>query len=300
MSRFSKYKDIQYDLTALLTSFFPILKDRWYIACLYRLKMGYWMNFKDPKTYTEKIQWLKLYDRRKVYTQMVDKFEVKKYVAKIIGEQYVTKTYAVYDSTQQINWEELPQQFVLKTTNGGGGNNVYICKDKTTADRNNVSQMMEQSMKYDIYRYFGEWPYKNVKPRIIAEQLLEAKDGDIRDYKFYCFNGEPKLLLVASNRFTSHNFDYFDLDFQHLEITSCCGEHAPNAIEKPANFELMKDLVRKLAKDMPHVRVDMYNCDGHIYFGEMTFYDSSGFDNLQSKEWNRRLGDWLQLPSKNQ
>ena len=298
MSKISKYLDIRYDLRALLTILFPVIKDRWYIACRYRLQMGYWMDLDNPKTYTEKLQWLKLYNRRPEYTQMVDKYEVKKYIAQTIGEQYVTPTLAVYDNSSQIQWDQLPQQFVMKTTNGGGGNNVYICHDKTKIDKAAVSRMMDESMKYDIYRNFGEWPYKDVKPRILVEKLLESKDGDIRDYKFYCFNGETKLVLVASNRFTTHNYDYFDMDFNHLDITSRCGSHASNPIEKPANFELMKKLVSQIAKDMPHVRVDMYNCDGQIYFGELTFFDSSGYDDLQSEEWNRRLGDWIVLPTK--
>lgn len=298
MNRIKKYFNIKYGLSALIFLLFPIIKDKWYIAIRYRLKMGYWMDFDHPITYTEKLQWLKLYNRRPEYTMMVDKYEVKRYVSEVIGSQYVIPTYAAYENSSQIDWDCLPEKFVLKTSNGGGGNNVFICQDKSSIDKAKVMRMMNQSLNYDIYRNFGEWPYKNVKPRIIAEELLKTREGDIRDYKFYCFLGEPKLVLVASNRFSTHNFDYFDIDFKHLDITSRCGDHSPSSIEKPENYELMVSLVRQLAKDIPHVRIDMYNCDGKIYFGEMTFYDSSGYDDLQSDEWNRRLGDWIKLPQK--
>ena len=276
------------------------LPDKLFLCVLYRLRMGYWMNFKTPKTFTEKLQWLKLYNRRPEYTNLVDKYAVKEYVAQMVGQEYIIPTYAVYDRVEDIDWDKLPNQFVMKTTNGGGGNNVFICTDKSTIDKEKVSLIMTQSLQYNIYKYFGEWPYKGVKPRIIIEELLQSSTGDIRDYKFYCFNGIPRLLLVASNRFTSHNFNYLDIDYNPITLTSTCGKPINNIGNRPENYDIMVNIAKKLSKNMPHVRVDLYNCDGKVYFGELTFFDASGYDNLNSEEWNRRLGDWIVLPKKYQ
>lgn len=271
----------------------PIIPDQLFLAVRYRLVMGYWMDFKHPIKYTEKLQWLKLHDRRQEYTQMVDKYAVKNYVSKIIGEKYIIPTIGVWHTPEQIDWEHLPNQFVLKTTHGGGSCGVVIVNDKEKTDKYAIIKMLNQALKQDIYSFLREWPYKNIQKRIIAEQYLA---DNLNDYKFYCFNGEPKLLLVASNRRSTHNFDYFDINFNHLDITSRCGKQSDKTIEKPINFELMKDIASQLSRGIPHVRVDMYNYEGQIYFGELTFYDSSGFDDLQSEEWNLRLGEWIILP----
>lgn len=272
----------------------PAIPDKLFLAVKYRLIMGYWMDFNHPKTYTEKLQWLKLYDRHPSYTTMVDKLAVKKYVAQLIGEKYVIPTLGVWDRPEQIEWDILPDKFVLKTTHGGGNTGVVIVKDKKTINRSEVVNKLNKALKQDIYSRWREYPYKHVQKRIIAEQYL---DDNLKDYKFYCFDGKVELLLVASNRTTTHNFDYFDMQFRHLDLTSVCGENSHNMIVKPANFETMIALAQQLSAGIPHVRVDMYNHQGEIYFGELTFYDSSGYDDLQSKEWNQRLGDWIVLPS---
>ena len=272
----------------------PIIPDKLFLTVRYRLVMGYWMDFSNPTTFTEKLQWLKLNDRRQEYTQMVDKYAVKHYVSEIIGEEYIIHTIGIWDKPEQIDWENMPNQFVLKTTDGGGNYGVVIVKDKNNIDKNFIVNKLNKALKQDIYLQLREWPYKNVSKRIIAEQYIA---DNLNDYKFYCFNGEPKILLVASNRNTTHNFDYYDLSFQHLDITSRSGAKSSNPIEKPKNFELMKDIVIKLAKDIPHVRVDLYNHEGKIYFGEMTFFDSSGYDDMNSKEWNQKMGDWIELPN---
>lgn len=270
-----------------------IIPDKIFLAVRYRLVLGYWMDFSNPTTYTEKLQWLKLNDRRPEYTQMVDKYAVKDYVSKIIGEDYLIPTIGVWDTPEQIDWESLPNQFVLKTTDGGGSCGVIIVKDKAKTDKQKIIKMLHKALKQQIYTILREWPYKNVRKRIIAEQYIAE---ELIDYKFYCFAGRPKLVMIASNRFTTHNFDYFDMDFHHLDITSRCGKQSDKIIEKPSNFELMKEIACKLSKGILHVRVDMYNYEGKIYFGELTFYDSSGFDDLQSQEWNLRLGEWITLP----
>lgn len=270
----------------------PIIPDKLFLAVRYRLVMGYWMDFCNPTTFTEKLQWLKLNDRRPEYTQMVDKYAVKHYVSEIIGEEYIIPTIGIWDKPEQIDWKNMPNQFVLKTTDGGGNYGVVVVKDKNNIDKNFIVNKLNKALKQDIYLQLREWPYKNVSKRIIAEQYIA---DNLNDYKFYCFNGEPKILLVASNRNTTHNFDYYDLSFQHLDITSRSGAKSSNPIEKPKNFELMKDIVIKLAKDIPHVRVDLYNHEGKIFFGELTFFDSSGYDDMNSEEWNIRMGEWIEL-----
>lgn len=281
-----------------IQNFFTWLPDELYLKLLFRFKMGYKLNLKNPKTFTEKLQWLKLYNRKPEYTTMVDKYAVKEYVAKIIGEEYIIPTLGVWDKFDDIDFSKLPQQFVLKTTHGGGGGGVVICKDKKTFNKADALTKLNQSLKSDIYKSLREWPYKNVPKRIIAEKFMVDSSGELRDFKFYCFDGTPKVLLVASNRFTSHNFDYFDMDFNRLPITSVAGKNNYEINESPSNFEKMKELVAILSKGLPHVRIDLYNCNGDIYFGEMTFYDSSGFDDMNSNEWNSRFGSWITLPFK--
>ena len=275
-----------------------ILSDKCYIKLFYRYKMGRKLDLKNPLSFTEKLQWLKLYDRNPLHVIMVDKEKVKPYVTQILGEEYVIPTLGVWDSFDDIDFDKLPNKFVLKTTNGGGSIGVVICHDKSKLDLFKAKQNIEKGLKLNLYRKLREWPYKGVKPRIIAEQMLEDKSGDLHDYKFYCFNGEPKFLLVSSNRFTNHNFTYFDLDFNKMDISSVMGAQSSMVPEKPNNFEEMKDVVKKLCKDMSHVRVDLYSCNNHVYFGEMTFYDSSGYDNFSSDEWDVKIGSFLTLPHK--
>lgn len=285
-------------MASIVSNFFRWLPDATYLKLLYRFKMGHRLDLKNPQTFTEKLQWLKLYNRKPIYTTMVDKYAVKQYVANIIGEEYIIPTLGVWDKPDDIDWDSLPNQFVLKTTHGGGASGVVICKDKNALDRQETIDKLNQSLKSDIYKSLREWPYKNVPKRIIAEKFMVDSSGELRDFKFYCFDGTPKVLLVASNRFTSHNYDYFDMDFNRLPITSVAGKNNYEINESPSNFEKMKELVAILSKGLPHVRIDLYNCNGDIYFGEMTFYDSSGFDDMNSNEWNSRFGSWITLPFK--
>ena len=285
-------------MASIIQNFFTWLPDSIYLKLLFRFRMGKTLNLKNPKTFNEKLQWLKLYNRKPEYTTMVDKYAVKQYVANIIGEEYIIPTLGVWDKFEDIDFSSLPDQFVLKTTHGGGGGGVVICRDKNSFNKEEAKSKLEASMRGDIYKSLREWPYKNVHKRIIAEKFMVDYSGELRDFKFYCFDGVPKVLLVASNRFTSHNYDYFDMDFNRLPITSVAGTNNYEIKEPPSNFEKMKKLVSILSKDFSHVRIDLYNCNGDIYFGEMTFYDSSGFDDMNSNEWNSRFGSWITLPSK--
>lgn len=287
-------------LLGLITRLNFLFSDKLYLKLLYRLKLGRKLNLNNPKRFTEKIQWLKLYDRKPLYTKLVDKFEVKNYVADIIGNEYIIPTLGVWNNPEDIEWDKLPNRFILKTTHGGGGTGVVFCNDKSQLDKEKAIESLKQSMNSDIYSTLREWPYKNVPHRIIAEQLMDKDPiyDDVPDYKFYCFNGVPKVLLIATNRFTNHNYNYYDMEFKKLNITSSAGSNAAIEFSKPSRFEEMKEIASKLSQGFAHIRVDLYYSNNKIYFGELTFYDSSGFDNLSSDSVDLEWGSWIELPNK--
>ena len=281
---------------SLVMKFNFLFSDKLYLKILFRLKMGYRLNLKNPKTFNEKLQWLKLYDRKPEYTTMVDKYDVKKYVANIIGEEYIIPTLGVWDKFEDIDFYNLPNQFVLKTTHGGGGSGVVICKDKAKFNIDDCKKRINSSMKHNIYKSLREWPYKNIKPRIIAEEYIGTGKDYINDYKLFCFNGEPKAILIANGRFVEPEtyFDYFDMDFNHLQFRQG-GPNYHSKIEIPPLFEEMKDIARKLSKGLAHVRIDLYEFKGKLKFGEITFFDSSGFEKFEPEEWATIFGNWIQL-----
>ena len=292
---FHQLKNNPIDLVRGFLYHFPwLVSDKTYVRIQYKAALGYYPNLKNPETFTEKLQWLKLYDHNPLYTKLVDKVTVKDYVRNIIGEEYIIPTLNVWDSAEDIDFVTLPDKFVLKCNHTGGGS-VIICRDKKSLDTNKTKSTLRKQLKMNVFLKSREWPYKNVKRKILCEQYMEDFSGELSDYKFYCFNGEVKLLLVATNRFTNHNFNYFDNDFNPISISSVAGQKSTQKIEKPKNFEGMKVIAAKLSKGFPHVRVDLYNCEGKIYFGELTFYDSSGFDDMNSDEWNKRMGSWIDL-----
>ena len=254
------------------------------------------MNLDNPKTYNEKLQWLKLYYRNPEYTPMVDKAEAKQYVSSIIGEEHIIPTLAVYDKVEDIDFDSLPNQFVLKCTHDSGG--IVICTDKNKLDKKEAIKKLRKGLKKNYYYRNREWPYKNVKPRIIAEQYMSDAEGELKDYKFFCFNGVPEFMFIASDRFNKQEdtkFDFFDMDFNHLPFTNG-HPNATKQIEKPAGFEEMKRLAAILSKDMPHVRVDFYDINGKIYFGELTFFHWSGFTPFRPIEWDYKFGEKIILP----
>lgn len=272
------------------------IPDRAYIQIYYFSHFRHFANLKKPTTYNEKLNWLKLYDRNPLYTKIVDKYEVKEYIAEKIGEEYVIPTLGVWDHFDDIDFDALPDQFVLKCTHDSEG--LVICKDKSKLDLKAAKKKIEAALKLNFYYIGREWPYKNVKPRIIAEQYMEDHvDGELRDYKFFCFDGEPKAMFVASDRaINATKFDYFDLEYNHLDIK----QHYPNAgkVRKPVTFEKMIEFSKVLSKGMPHVRVDFYEVDGKLYFGELTLYHFSGFMPFQPAKWDRIFGDWIKLPDR--
>ena len=292
---FSKAKD---DILILLLDriafFFP---DDIFIKVKFRLALGCWPDIKHPKSFNEKLQWLKLYDRKSEYTQMVDKAEAKKWVSERIGEEYIIPTIGVWDTVDDIDWSMLPNQFVLKCTHDSGG--IVICKDKTILDIEKTKITLNNYLHRRYFSQNREWPYKNVKPRIIAEQYMEDETGELRDFKFFCFNGEVKALFIASDRTKDieTKFDFFDENFHHLPIKN----GHPNAEvtpSKPTCFEEMKGLASILSKGIPHLRVDFYEIRGKVFFGELTFFHWSGFVPFEPKEWDYKFGEWISLPNK--
>ena len=256
---------------------FRWMNDELYLKLMYRAKMGKRLNLDNPQTYNEKIQWLKLFDQKIIYTEMVDKYEVKQYVKAKIGDKYVIPTYGVWNCFEDIDFEMLPNQFVLKTTHDSGG--VVICKDKKSFDIKLAQRKINKSLRQRYYLQGREWPYKNVKPRIIAEKYMEDHTTkELRDYKFFCFNGVPRVMFIASDReneAVETKFDFFDMDFHHLKLTNG-HPNADKALEKPKMFYQMQELAAELSKNIPQIRVDFYEVDGKIYFGELTFSHWSG------------------------
>lgn len=284
---------------ALLQNLSFLFPDKLYLTLLFRCKMGYWIDWKNPKTFSEKLQWLKLYNRKPEYTTMADKYEVKEYVAKIIGEEYIIPTLGVWDTPEEINWEELPNQFVLKTTHGGGSTGVVICKDKDTLDKKIAIEKLNRSLKSCIYKSYREWPYKNVRRRIIAEQYMEDRESeDLIDYKFYCFNGEPIYCQVIRDRRSKETIDFYDVDWNHMPFVGLnpIVKNGITQVVKPYNLENMLSICRELASQIPFVRVDLYSIQSKVYMGEITFYPASGMGVFTPQEWNCKLGKFISLP----
>ena len=271
------------------------IPDSIYIQIYYFAHFKKFCDLKKPSTYNEKLNWLKLHDHNPVYPTLVDKYEAKEYVARIIGNEYIIPTLGVWDTFDDIDFEKLPNQFVLKCTHDSEG--LVIVKDKKKLDKNAAKEKIEAALKQNFYYIGREWPYKDVRPRIIAEQYMEDHvDGELRDYKFFCFDGEPKAMFIASDRASDHvKFDYYDLKFNHLDIKQKY-PHAQETLRKPVTFEKMIDFSKILSKGFPHVRVDFYEVDGHLYFGELTFYHFSGFMPFEPDRWDKVFGDWLKLP----
>lgn len=265
-----------------------------YLKILYRYKMGKRLNLDSPKTFNEKLQWIKLYDRKPIYTTMVDKYEVKKYVSDIIGEEYIIPTLGVWDKFEEIDFERLPNQFVLKCTHDSGG--LIIVKDKGNFDINKAKKKINHCMRRNYYINTREWPYKNVKHRIIAEPYLEdSHDESMHDYKFFCFNGEAKYVLVCTNRETSLKETFFDTRWNKAPFKR--EKHDEDAgIKKPINLDTMIKFANKLSEKHSFIRVDFYEIDGKVFFGELTFFPSGGMAGFSPDKWDLNLGELIKLP----
>ncbi len=275
---------------------FRLLPDDIFLKIKYRLVMGKPLELKSPKTFNEKLQWLKLYDRKPEYTKLVDKYEVRKYIAKTIGEQYLIPLLGVYDSFDDIDFDKLPNQFVLKPNHTSG--DIYICKDKSTIDFNELRKKVNKWLKRKYYYIHREWPYKNVKPRIICEELLQTNDGRLpNDYKFHCFNGEPDNVMVCIERDTGNpKFYFFDKRWTLLRY-NIRGVNTPRgfSLEKPKQIDKMFEIAKELSRGFPFVRIDLYNENERVYFGEFTFFPQSGFDTNLTSEADLILGNKIKL-----
>lgn len=274
------------------------MPDREYLQRRFQAEFGKSLNLDSPQTFNEKLQWLKLYNRKPEYTVMVDKYKVREYIAQMIGEEYLIPLLGVWDDPDEIDFDALPNQFVLKC-NHNSGTGMCICKDKSKLNIEKVKKELRKGLKEDYYLKFREWPYKDVPRKIIAEKYMEDASGELRDYKFYCFNGVMKFVMINSDRNTDKptRADYFDRDFNWLDFTWGYS-HAEVHPQKPEQFEKMVAIAERLSKGLPHIRVDLYDCNGKIYFGELTFFDGSGFDKIEPLEWDYKIGEMLKLPSK--
>lgn len=269
------------------------LSDRYAIEYRWKQCMSYPLNLDNPQTFTEKLNWLKLHDRNPLYHKLVDKYEVKQWVAERIGGEYVVKNYALYNSVDEIDFDKLPNNFVLKCTHNSGG--MIICRDKSTLDIVKTKEMLLNRLNVRDYSNMNkEWVYKDVRPRIIAEELLEDNSFDeLVNYKFWCFNGEPYIMYITVK--TDDIWEnFYDMDFQLLDISHGFRKYE-GRIDKPVAFEQMKEIARKLSLGIPHVRVDLYQIKGQVKFSELTFYDWGGFRAIQPIEWDYRVGSWLDL-----
>ncbi len=285
---------------ALLRRLSFAIPDRPYLKMMFRLKMGYPLNLNNPKTFNEKLQWLKLYNRKPEYTQMVDKYAVKDYVAKVIGKEYIIPTIGVWDRFEDIDFSILPEQFVLKTTHGGGGGGIVICKDKSTFDKDAAKEKINCSLKTDIYKSLREWPYKNVKKRIIAEKYIESNNEiGLIDYKIHTFNGKVKVILVCKNRFGDSPMieSFFSEKWEHLNFKR--PSHPNPYIDKPDQINKIITLSEKLCVHIPFARTDFYIVNDNIYFGEITFFPASGLEKFSPEDADKKLGELLLLPQIN-
>lgn len=273
---------------------FKEMPDAQFIRLQYALKMKKDLNLDNPSSYNEKLQWLKLHDRNPLYTKLVDKYAVREFVTNRIGAEYLIPQYGVYESYDAIDFGALPDAFVLKMTHTSGG--VYVTKNKDEIDHEKWRKEIDEWLQSNYYWAHREWPYKDVPPRILAEKFMVDESGtDLKDYKFFCFDGEPKMLFVGSQRATDLRFDFFDMSFNHLPVKQQT-KNSETEIKKPKGFEEMIKIARKLSKGLPHVRVDLYDINGQIYFGELTFYHNGGHEPFIPDSFDMDLGAFLNLP----
>ena len=276
------------------------MPDKPYLQLYYLAKLKKVLHLKNPKSFNEKLQWLKLYDRKKIYTTMVDKYEVKKYVADKIGDSYIIPTLGVWDKAEDIDFEKLPDRFVLKCTHDSGG--LVVCRDKSRLDLDRTREILQKSLRNDFYSEAREWPYKNVKRRIIAEKFMEdenQKNGLI-DYKFYCFDGKPRFLYVSKGLedHATASISFLDLDWSFSPFQRSDYKGFETLPEKPAGYETMLKLAEQLSAGFSFLRVDLYEIGEKIYFSELTFTPCGGTMTFTPPEWDDKIGQWLILPNK--
>lgn len=275
------------------------MPDREYLERFYQVNMHTSLDLDNPQTFNEKLQWLKLYDRKPEYHQMVDKFDAKEFVGKKIGYEHIIPTIGVWDRFEDIDFEKLPEQFVLKCTHGSG--DLLICRDKAKLDVNVARKRINKFLKRQYYYYGREWPYKDLKPRIIAERYMCDSENDkenLTDYKIFCFDGAPRFIMTVRDRSKGkgqslHRWYDLDWNLQNLDLDYRDEKKVPE--QRPEQLDRMLEIATILSKGMKHLRVDLYLVNGQIYFGEMTFYHMSGLEKFEPKEWDLKLGSYINL-----
>ena len=276
---------------------FNWLPDKPYLKLVYHGQMGKKLDLKQPQTFNEKLQWLKLYDRNPLYHQLVDKYEVKQYIADKIGQEYIIPTLGIWENVDDILFDQLPDQFVLKCTHDSGS--VVICKDRNLFDINTAKKKLATHMKKSTYWFAREWAYKGVKPRIIAEPFLTDESGiELKDYKVHTFKGEPKIIQVDYGRYSDHKRNIYDCDWHYMNVSIKYPTDPSIHIQKPEKLDEMLHFAKVLADGIPYVRVDFYSILDQIYFGEMTFYHGAGFEGFTPSSFEYEMGSWIQLPEK--
>lgn len=275
------------------------MDDESFLKMIYKKIFEKELDLENPVTYSEKIQWLKLYDRNPLYINMVDKANVKKIVEKKIGNKYIIPTLGIWNNPEEIDFDMLPSQFVLKCTHDSGG--VVICKNKKELDIEKTKRKLAKCLNNDYYMQNREWPYKMVERKIIAEQYMEDKETkELMDYKFFCFWGIPKFMFIATDRMNPKEetkFDFYDMEFNHLPFENG-HPNSKKEIKKPKQFDKMIEISKKLSNGFPHVRIDLYEINGEIYFGEYTLYHWSGLKKYVPDKWDYIFGKEIELPKK--
>lgn len=271
--------------------------DKCYLKLRYRLTMGRKLDLDNPVTFTEKLQWLKLYNRRPEYTVMVDKVKAKEYVADKIGVEYIIPTLGVWNDPDEIDFDALPKQFVLKCNHNSGC--LCVCRDKSRLDIPKVKEALHKGLRQNYFLKGREWPYKDVPRKILAEKfMVDESDTELKDYKVFCFDGEPEIIEVDYGRFTEHKRNLYgkNWDFIHIQFEYLSDEK--HLIARPEKLAEMLDLARKLSKGIPHVRADFYSIGNRLYWGELTFFPECGYGHFNPQEWDERLGKLIKLPSR--
>lgn len=276
-----------------------IIPSKYYLSYLYKKITGEKLNLKAPASFNEKLQWLKLYDKNPSYTSLVDKYAVREYVKEKIGDKYLIPLLGgPWYSADEIDFEALPDQFVLKCTHDSGS--VIICEDKSKFDISAAKKKLNRCLKIKFFYLAREWPYKNVPPAIIAEKYMTDETGyELKDYKVFTFNGIPKLIQVDYDRFQNHKRNLYNTEWEYLPAQIQYPTDSSIKIERPKRLEEMLKAAEKLSNGLVHVRIDFYSIEDRLYFGEMTFYHGGGFEIFTPKKFEYEMGNWITLPSKN-
>lgn len=287
-----------YYRTRVLTKlgYYDRLSDSDFLKTVFPKYMDYPLDLENPKSFSEKLQWLKIHNRKPIHTKMVDKYEAKSFITEAVGAEYVIPAIGVWDSVDDIDFDSLPPQFVLKCTHDSGG--LVICKDRKTFDIEAAKKTLQKSLSRDYYRIAREWAYHDVPRRIIAEPYMaELGEKNLLDYKMFVFNGQPKLTIVCSDRFSKNGtkMNFYDLDWKPMKVGFRLHELAVPEFPRPQTFDDMLRVARILSKDCPFIRIDFYEINGHLYVGELTLFPGAGFEPFRSIDMDYEVGGWLDL-----